>query len=359
MLRPTNDDDNVQYQMRTSRPNIDRQSISDILEKIANHFQTDYIIVLSNSYKYALIKYNNLKAEQEKVIETINNILAEKGLVYSQLKTYRKQQKQLDEEIASTDKKILYFESNSLVKELIKLEQEKGLKDLFSERENNLKESINKLSEKKLVVAERNKRVPFKNKDESNKIECPKCHAKNNNSLMYCYLCGTNLHKIEPYKENEITQEKTENDINISTTVLKNMNIETTDKNKKIKIAKICCCFIPPLLIIVLFFTFTFGSCNSQNAISEIQLVGISENVSPGSRAYIKVQGKPNTEYSITVEYKSGYSEAEGLYSKNSDNSGYISWNWKVGTKTSEGTYPVTITNEDTFAYETFYFSVK
>lgn len=81
--------------------------------------------------------------------------------------------------------------------------------------------------------------------------------------------------------------------------------------------------------------------------------------VSPGSKAHIKVQGKPNTKYSISVKYKSGYSEAEGLYSKNSDNLGYVSWNWKVGTKTSEGTYPVTITNEDTFACETFYFSVK
>ena len=57
--------------------------------------------------------------------------------------------------------------------------------------------------------------------------------------------------------------------------------------------------------------------------------------VGRGEYASIKIQGAPNTAYTCDVEYKSGPSKAEGLGEKQSDGEGYVSWSWKVGTKTS------------------------
>lgn len=349
MLRPSNDDDNVQYQMRPGSPFSSRGFIAETLEKIFKTLQNDTEIYIANDYIDNIRQIDEAETKLREVTERINNILSEKGSVYSQLKPLRQQQEQLNAKIINIDKKLLQLESTDFIKKLIKDEEEKHLNEILAARKNiSLHNSeSNKSSDKKIIIAERSKRIPYRNANNSDEIECQHCHALNKKDAVICDNCHRCIWVFKFYGNDK--------NLNVGT----DLKSKTTDKNKKIKIAKICCCFIPPLLIIVLFFTFTFGSCNSQNAISEIQLVGISENVSPGSRAYIKVQGKPNTEYSITVEYKSGYSEAEGLYSKNSDNSGYISWNWKIGTKTSEGTYPVTITNEDTFAYETFYFSVK
>lgn len=91
-----------------------------------------------------------------------------------------------------------------------------------------------------------------------------------------------------------------------------------------------------------------------------IKLNDISSYVSPGDTAHISVTAKPNTEYSISVEYSSGYSEAEGLENKTTDSAGRVSWSWKVGTNTYSGEYPITITNHETLMeYETFYFTVK
>ena len=77
---------------------------------------------------------------------------------------------------------------------------------------------------------------------------------------------------------------------------------------------------------------------------SRIKLVSSTEICSPGETARIRIQGKPNTEYSIKVRYSSGYSSANGLNKKTSNYNGYVSWSWKVGTRTTAGTYPITIT---------------
>lgn len=68
---------------------------------------------------------------------------------------------------------------------------------------------------------------------------------------------------------------------------------------------------------------------------TEITIIDYSESVSRGSYAFIKIQGAPNTDYDCEVEYKSGMSEASGLGVKQSDSNGYVSWKWKVGTRTS------------------------
>lgn len=74
-----------------------------------------------------------------------------------------------------------------------------------------------------------------------------------------------------------------------------------------------------------------------------IEITNVSSSVSPGEYAYISMQGEPNTDYSITVIYNSGPSTAAGLYTKTSDSNGNVSWEWKVGTRTASGTYPIII----------------
>jgi len=66
-----------------------------------------------------------------------------------------------------------------------------------------------------------------------------------------------------------------------------------------------------------------------------ITIIDYSDSVSRGAYAFIKIQGAPNTDYDCEVEYKSGMSEADGLGVKRSDGEGYVSWKWKVGTRTS------------------------
>ena len=44
----------------------------------------------------------------------------------------------------------------------------------------------------------------------------------------------------------------------------------------------------------------------------------------------------------ITVQYSSGPSQAQGLTLTTADTRG-VSWSWKVGTHTTPGPYPITI----------------
>lgn len=73
-----------------------------------------------------------------------------------------------------------------------------------------------------------------------------------------------------------------------------------------------------------------------------LQLISITDFVSPNSQARVKVQGLPSTEYSITVEYASGPATAQGVTGDNktkiSDSNGYVSWSWKIGGNTNKNT---------------------
>lgn len=85
-----------------------------------------------------------------------------------------------------------------------------------------------------------------------------------------------------------------------------------------------------------------------------IEVTYVTSSVSPGEYASISIQGEPNTDYSISVTYKSGASTADGLYTKTSDSSGYVSWEWKVGARTSSGTYPIRISGGGQSITESF-----
>lgn len=73
----------------------------------------------------------------------------------------------------------------------------------------------------------------------------------------------------------------------------------------------------------------------SRSRAAGIVIVDYSESVSRGARAFVEIQGAPNTEYTCDVEYKSGPSTADGLGTKSSNGDGIVSWSWKVGSRTS------------------------
>lgn len=63
--------------------------------------------------------------------------------------------------------------------------------------------------------------------------------------------------------------------------------------------------------------------------------------------ATLAFMGEPNTLYSITVYVRSGASGAKGLEPKYSDETGYVSWSWWVGSSATPGTYKIVIVSEE------------
>jgi hypothetical protein len=74
-----------------------------------------------------------------------------------------------------------------------------------------------------------------------------------------------------------------------------------------------------------------------------IEVISLTTPVSPGEYATIEVQTLPNELLAIEVWYKSGKSEAEGLTPKRANDEGYVSWTWKVGTRTTPGFWEIII----------------
>jgi micrococcal nuclease len=66
--------------------------------------------------------------------------------------------------------------------------------------------------------------------------------------------------------------------------------------------------------------------------------------VAKGSAASIEIKTTAGANCSIVVRYKSGPSKAKGLEPKVADGNGKAVWSWNVGSNTSSGTYPVTVT---------------
>jgi beta-lactamase superfamily II metal-dependent hydrolase len=76
---------------------------------------------------------------------------------------------------------------------------------------------------------------------------------------------------------------------------------------------------------------------------TKLTVVSYTETVAQGGTASITIQGKANTQYSITVTYKAGPSKASGLEAKTSGANGKVTWSWKVGAKTTPGSWPIDI----------------
>lgn len=78
-----------------------------------------------------------------------------------------------------------------------------------------------------------------------------------------------------------------------------------------------------------------------------LEVVLLTSPVSRNETATLRICGKPDTEYTITVYYKSGASTADGLEPKYSDANGFAEWSWKIGGKTSLGTYRIVVKSKE------------
>ena len=99
----------------------------------------------------------------------------------------------------------------------------------------------------------------------------------------------------------------------------------------------------------------------SPNGEFSIEIVSVTSPVSPGAYATLKASAPPGAQCLIAVYYKSGRSTAQGLYAKQTDTNGDVSWTWKVGTRTTPGSWliVVTATYEGKTTSQETYFTVK
>jgi hypothetical protein len=77
-------------------------------------------------------------------------------------------------------------------------------------------------------------------------------------------------------------------------------------------------------------------------ASARVKLVRVTSPIGAGAYATLTASVSPARSCSITVHYKSGPSRAAGLFPKRPVR-GLVSWRWKVGTNTTPGRWPITV----------------
>ena len=74
-----------------------------------------------------------------------------------------------------------------------------------------------------------------------------------------------------------------------------------------------------------------------------IKVVSLTSPINRGANATLTIKTTPGAHCNITVHYRSGPSEAEGLGLKIADGEGRVSWTWEVGTRTMPGTWSIVV----------------
>lgn len=92
---------------------------------------------------------------------------------------------------------------------------------------------------------------------------------------------------------------------------------------------------------------------NSQ-AENRISVISSSTVIKRGYNGRLSIRGKPVTSYTIIATYQEGNRILTSRRTGTTDKNGLLEWSWRVGKKTSPGTYPLIITGGgDT--YSTYY----
>jgi hypothetical protein len=74
-----------------------------------------------------------------------------------------------------------------------------------------------------------------------------------------------------------------------------------------------------------------------------VKLISITSPLHPGDDATINVQTAPKSQCEIIVKNKSGNSKAKGLEAKQANNTGKVSWTWKIAKNITPGPIAVTV----------------
>ncbi|MCX6056550.1 MAG: hypothetical protein NTW69_00115 [Chloroflexi bacterium] len=76
---------------------------------------------------------------------------------------------------------------------------------------------------------------------------------------------------------------------------------------------------------------------------AELTIVSVTSPVFKGSNATVTANTAPGASCGITVYYKSGPSSASGLGPQTADSTGQVSWTWKVGARTTSGSWRIVV----------------
>ncbi len=74
-----------------------------------------------------------------------------------------------------------------------------------------------------------------------------------------------------------------------------------------------------------------------------VKFVAVHSPVPHGGEGLVTIRTNPGTYCSITVIYRSGPSRAAGLGPQTAGQDGNITWTWKVGTRTTPGSWPIVV----------------
>jgi hypothetical protein len=80
------------------------------------------------------------------------------------------------------------------------------------------------------------------------------------------------------------------------------------------------------------------------NSSSNVHITNVTSPVTRNHNAHLEARCSPGASASIEVDYESGPSHALGLYDKTADANGYVEWTWRVGSRTTPGTWPIIVT---------------
>lgn len=104
------------------------------------------------------------------------------------------------------------------------------------------------------------------------------------------------------------------------------------------------------------------GSAGTGSTDKEEDFIVILEKPSPGvanKQGKIRAKIPPNASANLSVFYKTGGSTAKYLGWKQADEDGYIEWEWKIGVRTTPGTWPFVIQLDDGRSIEVMFTVVK
>jgi len=96
----------------------------------------------------------------------------------------------------------------------------------------------------------------------------------------------------------------------------------------------------PLVLTLALLFSLLRGVQAAEFAVS---FVSVSSPVAPFSDAQVQVQTSPGAVCEIEVTYKTGPSRAKGLHPATADGRGRVGWQWRVGSNTTPGHWPIAV----------------
>ncbi len=84
-------------------------------------------------------------------------------------------------------------------------------------------------------------------------------------------------------------------------------------------------------------------AASSQAGAPALAITSLTSPITAGTKATLVARTSPGASCTITVVYKSGPSSAAGLGPATAGANGDVSWTWTVGSRTTPGSWPVTV----------------